>query len=169
MRWVISLLVFAVTAVAAHFFVLSSIPGFIMNKAHATFEAQGVPQNVFLASPRQTPTTQRIVRPSPDLAYALCRFDTRDGPVRVTAPIGDGYGSLSIFNNQTDNVFVGDLSPGSAFRSVIVSHSRHKDDREADVVLDGAGIALIRRLAPTQAEYDVAAALVSAAACEKAD
>ena len=169
MRWLISLLVFAVTAVATHFLVLGSIPGLIMDKAHATFEAQGVPQNVFLASPRQTPATQRIVRPSPDLAYALCRFDTNDGPVRITAPVGDGYGSLSIFNDQTDNVFVGALSPGSAFRSVVVGHSRLKTDLAPDVLLDGAGIALIRRLAPTQAEYDAAVGLVSDAACERVD
>lgn len=167
MRWLVSLLVFLLMALASHFIVLGSIPGFIMNKAHATFEAQGLPQNVFLPSPRQTPTTQRIVRPSPDLAYALCLFDTSDGPVRITAPIGEGYGSVSIFNDQTDNVFVGDLSPGSDFDSVTIGHSRDKADPKPDVLLNGAGIALIRRLAPTQAEYDRAAALVSGAACEK--
>lgn len=167
MRWLISLLVLVVMALASHFFVLGSIPGFIMNKAHATFEAQGLPQNMFLSSPRQTPTTQRIVRPSPDLAYALCLFDTANGPVRITAPIGEGYGSVSIFNDQTDNVFVGDLSPGSDFAGVTISHSRHKGDPKPDVLLNGAGIALIRRLAPTQADYDGAAALVAGAACEQ--
>ncbi len=167
MRWFISLVVFAVIAMASHFFVLGSIPGFIMNKARATFEAQGLPQYVFLQSPRQTPKTQRIVRPSPDLAYALCLFDTSSGPVRITAPIGEGYGSVSIFNDLTDNVFVGDLSPGSDFESVTISHSRHKGDLEPDVLLNGAGTALIRRLAPTQAEYDQAAALISGATCEK--
>ncbi|MCR9268819.1 MAG: DUF1254 domain-containing protein [Hyphomonadaceae bacterium] len=164
MRWIVPLIVFLLCAVLGHVFVLTSIPSFIMGKAHQTFEAQGIPQNVFVASPRQTPQTQRIVRPSPDLAYAICRFDTTRGPVFITAPIGDGYGSLSIFNAQTDNVFVADLSPGSDFTGIEVRRPA-ENNREGALKLDGRGIALIRRLAPTQVAYDRAANLVADASC----
>lgn len=161
MRWILSLLVFAVFAAGTHFIILTGIPGFIMGKAHQTFEAQGVPENLWVPSPRQTPQTQRIVRPSPDLAYAICRFDTSKSAVEIQAPIGEGYGSLSIFNDQTDNVFVGDLSAGSSFQGVTVSAT----GGAGDVILDGPGIALIRRLAPSQADYNRAAALVADASC----
>lgn len=164
MRWIIPLIIFLVSGVLAHVFVLTSIPSFIMGKAHQTFEAQGIPQNVFVASPRQTPQTQRIVRPSPDLAYAICRFDTTTGPVFINAPTWEGYGSLSIFNSKTDNVFVADLSAGSDFTGIEVRRPA-ENTREGTLTLDGSGIALIRRLAPTQEAYDRAAELVTEASC----
>lgn len=164
MRWILPLIVFVLSGVVGHLFVLTSLPSFIMGKAHQTFEAEGIPENMFVATPRQTPQTQRIVRPSPDLAYAICRFDTTYGPVFINAPTWDGYGSLSIFNSKTDNVFVADLGPGSSFQGIEVRRPA-ENNREGALKLDGRGIALIRRLAPTQAEYDVAASLVSGATC----
>ncbi|MEL6858219.1 MAG: DUF1254 domain-containing protein [Pseudomonadota bacterium] len=161
MRTLLSLLVLLASAAAAHFWVLTQIPSFVMSKAHQALESQYVPVHQWVQSPRQTPQTQQIVRPSPDLAYAICRFDTRDGPVAISAPIGDGYGSISIFNGQTDNIFVGDLSPGSAFERVVVSPK----GAAGDVDLSGRGVALIRRLAPTREDYDRAAALVEGAIC----
>ena len=168
MRIFLTLFVLAISAAAAHFLVITSLPGFIMGKAQEAIAAQGVPLNVWVATPRQTPQTQRVVRPSPDLAYALCRFDTSSGPVQITAPVGDGYGSVSIFNNQTDNVFVGDLSRGSTFTSVRIEPGSGAASGNIAFV-DGPGLALIRRLAPTQAEYEVAAALVNDATCETVD
>ena len=117
---------------------------------------------------RQTPQTQRIVRPSPDLAYAVCRFDTTSGPVFINAPTWDGYGSLSIFNSKTDNVFVADLGPDSDFAGIEVRRPA-ENNREGALKLEGRGIALIRRLAPTQADHDIAASLVADATCAPAN
>ena len=164
MRLIIPLMIFVLSGGIGHLFVLTSLPSFIMGKAHQTFEAEGIPENVFVATPRQTPQTQRIVRPSPDLAYAICRFDTTSGPEFITAPTWDGYGSLSIFNSKTDNVFVADLGPESDFQGIEVRRPA-ENNREGALKLDGRGIALIRRLAPTQETYDVAAGLVSGATC----
>ena len=164
MRLIFPLIVFELSGILGHLFVLTSLPSFIMGKAHQTFEAEGIPENVFVATPRQTPQTQRIVRPSPDLAYAICRFDTTSGPVFINAPAGEGYGSLSIFNSKTDNVFVADLGSESDFRGIEVRRPA-ENNREGAIKLDGRGIALIRRLAPTQEQYDVAASLVDGATC----
>ncbi|MDJ0920235.1 MAG: DUF1254 domain-containing protein [Henriciella sp.] len=169
MRWMVSCLVLVISAVVTHYFVLTSIPGFIMTKAHETFEAQGLPVNTWVASPRQTPQTQRIVRPSPDLSYAVCRFNTEDGPVRISAPIWDGYGSLSIFNDQTDNIFVGGLSQGSGFEGVVAAGPDGPSvgpNGEPVVQIEGWGVALIRRLAPSEDRHVQAAGLVSGAVCE---
>ena len=164
MRFLIPGLTFIATAIAAHIFVLSSVPGFIMGKAHQTFEAQGIPMNVWVASPRQTPETQRIVRPSPDLAYSICRFDTTNGPVFINAPLWSGYGSLSIFNAQTDNIFVANLEADSEFDGVYIG-GPGADPQSHSVAFEGRGIALVRRLAPTEALYNEAAGLVSGATC----
>lgn len=164
MRFVLPGLIFILTAIAVHFFVLTSLPGFIMGKAHQTFEAQGIPLNVWVASPRQTPETQRIVRPSPDLAYAICRFDTTEAPVFINAPLWTGYGSLSIFDAQTNNVFVANLESASDFQGVYVGSPDAIPVDDA-IAYAGRGIALVRRLAPTEARYEEAARLVSGATC----
>lgn len=164
MRWIIPAVVFVLSGVIGHLFVLTSLPSFIMGKAHQALEAEGIPMNGFVSTPRQTPQTQRIVRPSPDLAYAICSFDTTSGPVFINAPSGEGYGSLSIFNSKTDNVFVADLGPDSDFQGIEVRRPA-ENNREGALKLDGRGIALIRRLAPTQEQYDVAASLVDGATC----
>lgn len=166
MRIIIPLIVFLISGVLGHVFVLGGIPGFIMGKAHQTFEAQGIPENRFVASERQTPETQRIVRPSPDLAYAICRFDTIEGPVFINAPKWDGYGSLSIFNAQTDNVFVASLGPDSDFSGIEVRRAA-ANTREGALALNGRGIALIRRLAPTQEAHDLASSLVANSRCDR--
>lgn len=165
MKIILPLIVFVLCAVIGHFVVINGIPGFIMGKAHQTFEAQGIPENRWVQSPRQTPQTQRIVRPSPDLAYAICRFDTTAGPVFVNAPTWDGYGSLSIFNDQTDNVFVADLGPTSRFTGIEIRRPAENTSENA-LTLDGRGVALIRRLAPRQEDFDEARALVSEAVCD---
>jgi len=166
MRLIVPIIVFLITGVLAHVVVLGGIPGFIMGKAHQTFEAQGIPFYQFVASPRQTPQTQRIVRPSPDLAYAICRFDTTQGPVFINAPKGQGYGSLSIFNSHTDNVFVANLGPESDFSGIEVRRAA-ANTRPGALALNGRGIALIRRLAPTQEAHDLASDLVSESICER--
>ena len=165
MRIIVPLIVFVFSAIVGHYVVLGGIPGFIMDKAHQSFEADGIPENTWVQSPRQTPQTQRIVRPSPDMAYAVCRFDTTTGPVFISAPTWDGYGSLSIFNDQTDNVFVADLGPNSTFTGIEVRRPA-ENTSEGALTLDGRGIALIRRLAPSQDEFDLAASLISGSVCD---
>jgi len=50
---------------------------------------------------------RRIVMPSPDLLYATCAVDLRDGPWRVTAePKLDRYWSIAFYGANSDNWFV---------------------------------------------------------------
>ena len=142
-----------------------------MGKAQSMLESQGAPQYQWVASPRQTPQTQRIVRPSPDLSYAICRFDVSDGPVLITAPGWDGYGSLSVFDDQTNNVFV--VSLDGEDTSVILNSASSPTEYSGDMAssvntikVKGTGIALIRRLAPTDDAHEAAAKLVAGARCD---
>ena len=171
MRWLLALLVFAATAALGHFVVLQAIPAKIMATAMERMAERGVPMNQWTASPRMTPQTQTIVRPSPDLFYALCRFETADGPVLITAPGWEGYGSLSIFDRRTNNVFVASLDGQDA--AVLLLHPKDKGaspeglpDATETVFLDGPGLALIRRLAPSQDAHDLALSLADGAICD---
>lgn len=169
MRWLLALLVFAATAALAHLVVLNAIPGRVMAKAQAAMAERGVPVNEWSAAPRMTPQTQTVVRPSPDLSYAICRFDVSDGPVLLSAPTAETYGSLSIFDSRTDNVFVASLREGSNFRGVIVYPPGSPPGETGEgvqlVEMKGPGLALIRRLAPSPEMHEAAAALVEDAYC----
>ena len=172
MKWILSLALFAVVVFGSHYVTVRAIPGFVMSKAQSMLESQGAVQYQWVASPRQTPQTQRIVRPSPDLSYAICRFDVSDGPVLITAPGWDGYGSLSVFDDQTNNVFVASLDGEDA--SVLLLNWREKGlkqdglpDGEKRVFLSNSGIAVVRRLAPTDEDHAASADLVSQAQCQQ--
>ena len=124
-------------------------------------------------SPRVTPETQTIVRPSPDLAYAICVIDVSGGPVTLSVPTWPEYGSLSIFDASTDNVYAGSLdarlpdAPGARMIIVALEGQAAEAAEGVDVVTvkKPEALALIRRLAPSQGLYDAAAALIPASTC----
>lgn len=148
-RWLGPLVAAVVGAAGAHAATLHFAPSLIMDQAMATLEQRGVALHAFTKTPQVTPQTQSVVRSSPDLFYALCRYDLRDPDMPLTVRIADwpDYQSLSFFDARTDNfatirasgklVAVRLLPPGSAAsQGAIVSPT-------------SKGVILIRRLAPT--------------------
>ncbi len=170
---VIGLGAFIIGFAAVHFAVLSALPGYIMTKARDRMAGAGIPAHEWRMSPRVTPQTQTIVRPSPDLAYAICLIDVSDGPVTITVPTWPEYGSLSVFDSSTDNVYAGSLdarAPGAAgMKTVFVAleGASVEAGEGTDIVTlkKPEALALVRRLAPTQGLYDAAAALVPVSTC----
>ena len=167
------LVLMLVAAAATHFLVLKSIPSFVMSKARTAFQDRGMPVNYWVGSSRITTQTQTVVRPSPDLAYVVCLFDVSDGPVSISAPAWDAYGSLSIFDGQTNNVYVTSLKASDAAPTgVIVAKNRYSEpggnaNGVPIVMIKGEGLALVRRLAPTADAYASASELIAPAKCEK--
>ncbi|AXE65383.1 hypothetical protein BBF93_14995 [Hyphomonas sp. CACIAM 19H1] len=164
---------FAITFLIAHFVVLSALPGKIMSTVRGQMVERGMPVHAWAMSPRVTPESQPVVRPSPDLAYAICLIDLSNGPVELSVPAWPEYGSLSIFEADTDNVYAGSLdaraegTPG--IRRVIVALEGQDlyqyGEAEQVIVSKPEALALIRRLAPSQAAYEAAAALIPASRC----
>jgi uncharacterized membrane protein len=156
-RWTKPLLAGVVIAAAAHIATLLALPGIIMDRTMGAMEQRGVTLHAFSFAPQTTPQTQTVVRPSPDLAYSLCRYDFSriEGPLVVKMAAWDGYSSLSFFDGTTNN-FLTVRGAGEA-REVRL----HGPDADASLQPrspTATGIVLIRRLAPTKADYDRAAA-----------
>ncbi|MDO9452032.1 MAG: DUF1254 domain-containing protein [Stagnimonas sp.] len=61
--------------------------------------------NVALPAPRADASARTVVRPSPDLLYTACVFDLGKGPLHITAPVQDGYVSVSGFSADSSNFF----------------------------------------------------------------
>ncbi|MEM7492885.1 MAG: DUF1254 domain-containing protein [Pseudomonadota bacterium] len=171
-RWIVFVVITLASFVLFHMATLHFIPSTIMSAVQTRMAERGIPINQWNASPRMTPQTQTIVRPSPDLSYAICRFNLREGAVLISAPGWDGYGSLSVFDARTNNVLVTNLDGQSA--GVLLYHPTKppkqegryyvRTDEEA-VAFSGEGVALIRRVAPTKAKHNEAAQLVDQSIC----
>lgn len=171
--FLMGLAAFAGTFLIAHFAVLSALPGSIMSTVRERMIDTGIPVHSWTMSPRVTPETQSIVRPSPDLAYAICLIDVSKGPVELSVPSWPDYGSLSIFEAGTDNVYAGSLDARAdgaiGVRRVVVAMEGQDlypfGEAEQVIVSKPEALALIRRLAPSQAAYEAAAALIPASRC----
>ncbi|MCA8891741.1 MAG: DUF1254 domain-containing protein [Hyphomonas sp.] len=166
---------FLVTGALAHFVVLNALPGKIMSKVRDRMMEGGLAENTWRMTLRTSPETQTVVRPAPDLAYAICLIDLSEGPVELTAPAWPDYGSLSVFAATTDNIYAGSLDARASgtpiVRRVIVAMDGQAvpDTGPVDVVRveKPEALALVRRLAPTQEAYDAAAALVPESSCKR--
>lgn len=104
-RWLVAVLGLGLIGVAAHIVVLHALPYVIMRIAMSRISGSAA-VNTAIFPPRATATARTIVRPSPDLLYAVCVFDLSDGPVHLSAQPPTTYWSLSAFADNTDNFFV---------------------------------------------------------------
>ncbi len=167
--WHFGALTFAISALTVHAAILFNLPSSIMTKARGLLEARGLILHEWSASPRMTPETQTFVRPSPDLAYAVCLFDVTGGPIEISAPAWDGYASLSVFDRNTNAVFVTSLDAEIDEPRGVILASREAvfaSDGDLPIVrLKEQGIAIIRRLAPSDERHAAAQALVESAIC----
>lgn len=164
---------FLVTFTLAHFAVLSALPGRIMSTVRERMMERGLAEHHWQLSERAAPKNQAVVRPSPDLAYAICLIDLSNGPVELAVPSWEAYGSLSVFSAQTDNVYAGSLDarvPGTPdVRRVVIALP------DQDVSAAGKAellrvkqpevLSLIRRLAPTDEAFEAARALMPQSRC----
>jgi uncharacterized membrane protein len=59
------------------------------------------------AATQSLPTDQSrsVVRPSPDLLYAVCLYDVTEHPLVLESDLPDNYWSLSLFAANSDNFF----------------------------------------------------------------
>lgn len=130
-RWVGAVALGAFCALLAWQVTLAMVPRALMAYAVDRVERQSGGINRFAHAPLVTAQARTIVRPSPDLLYSSCAFDVSRAPLLIDAvPVAAPYWSLSVFDAQTDAVFVANNQAG--YRAVPVSAAR--------------GIALVRIL-----------------------
>lgn len=153
------------SAAAAHAVTLNFAPAVIMNRAMTALEHRGVALHAFTAPQRINPQTQTVVRSSPDLYYALCRYDLGDPDMRLDLIMENwpDYQSLSFFDAQTDN-FVTMRGTGERISVRLLPPGSSAQDG-AIVSPTTKGVILIRRLAPDSARFDAAAEAGRGDAC----
>lgn len=167
-RWLGPMAMTLVCAVAAHLAALQLAPGVIMDRAMAALAERGVALHQFTAPQRVTPQTQSVVRSSPDLFYALCRYDLSDPGRALVVRMADwpAYQSLSFFDAQTDNfaTFRGDGKPATVRLLAPGAEPSRAPEQGAILSPTTTGVILIRRLAPSAERF---AAAVTASADDR--
>lgn len=157
-------------AVIAHFAYVNAVPRMLMSVAMTRIA--GGEHNAWRLAPRVTQESRTIVRPSPDFAYSACSYDLSQGPVRIHVAPWEGYWSLSLYADNSDNFFVVDDREVQGGVDVLVSRNRPSETDEPTVRAVRSpsvrGIALIRRLAPNADAYAAAAQVAAGDVCAAA-
>jgi uncharacterized membrane protein len=107
-NWLYFVLTLAV-AFAVHVASVAFLPQLVMTRALARISGLNG-YNTMTHQPRATSAARAVVRPSPDLLYSACAFDLNQTPGGVlhvhTKDMPDSYWSISVFDAETNNVFV---------------------------------------------------------------
>jgi uncharacterized membrane protein len=164
-RWIGPLLVMLLCAAGVHIAALHSAPTVIMARAMDMLAQRGVALHRFTNPERVTPQTQNVVRSSPDLYYALCRYDLSNPGTHLSVQMGDwpDYQSLSFFAAQTDN-FATIRGTGKGVTVRLLPPGSPEADG-AIVSPSAKGVILIRRLAPSAERFAAAASAGKADRC----
>lgn len=106
--------------------------------------------NSFFYTPRATADRREVVRPSPDLNYSGCVLDVSEGPVSIATPVSEPYTSVSIFADNTDNLFAkNDRDARDGWIRVLVAGPDtpvEAPDTEVVWLPSNRGLALVRRV-----------------------
>ena len=121
--WLLALLL---GAVAVHLILILTLPALAPGSAYRQF-ARPLPLGEKLVLARAEPSTSRPSFADPFAAIALCRFDLKQGPLRLRAS-ADGDRPLSVSVRLADGTVIysaGDRqTPGGRFNIVIVTQAQ---------------------------------------------
>lgn len=150
---------------------LYATPGLLMRAAVGRLADRGG-INQMAHAPLATAEARTIVRPSPDLAYSICPFDLGDGAVTVTVmPVEAPYWSLSVYDSQTNAVFVRNDREmrGEPVRIAIARQGQTIPAGYVPVWVEGRrGVALLRILVPNAGAFPAIDAARKASSCQVA-
>jgi uncharacterized membrane protein len=138
-------------AAAVHYLAIVAYPRFLMISLMRRLEDRHG-RNALRHGNRPTPEDRVVVLPSPDLLYSIGVYDVTSAPLRITAPAGSTYVSLSLYADNTDNFFViNDRQVGDGKFDVVLVGPKapEPDGKDAPVVRapTNTGIILFRYFA----------------------
>lgn len=92
-----------IVAALVHLIVVLILPAVATRDAFARLATLGAPDQT-IALPRAGPAERTFPYADPAVAWAFCRYDLASGPIRVTAPVGRAFASIS-FHTRRGLVF----------------------------------------------------------------
>ncbi|MGI9415819.1 MAG: DUF1254 domain-containing protein [Hyphomicrobiales bacterium] len=175
MRWLYWIAATGILAVVVHLGVVIFVPGVDTGQKMAELEAAGevnMLHRLGASGDKLTPLTE----PSPDLAYAFCKFDIRDRPLLIEGKIPPTYWSVSVYSETGDNVYtLNDRQAGvPSIKLMIVREGdtfepSTSGDRPDDAIVvrtpTSTGLVLFRAFIPDRSQLDVVERHLAASKC----
>ena len=139
------------------------------------------PVNAVTSLPEPTPEKAVMPLMDPAFASAVCRYDLRQGPMKLTVPISLAYTSVSFYTDRDIAYYaINDRSAGRrAIELDLMSAAQHgempedEDITAADRLIVESptltGVIAIRALAPNPGLMPMAQRTVDAARCQRTD
>ncbi|MEM8562898.1 MAG: DUF1254 domain-containing protein [Pseudomonadota bacterium] len=130
--------------------------------------------NRLFISPIPDATARTVVRPSPDLIYAICVYDLSEGPVSIQALVPARYWSMQFYQMNTDN-FAGITNQrdeqnliGSVLQVTLIGGADNADAYEGAVIQSPTdrGVMLLR--ASAIGDYSASLAALESSQCGQA-
>lgn len=143
----------------ARYYVLYQTPRDVMTWIEGRLAESGGDVNVCLHRRDPAPKVGRIARGNPDIVPTSMVYDVSKGAVRLTGEKGPRYWSLSVFQHNTDNIFVvndRELETNN-FDIVITRAGRDSDSFPDSTIVESpsdTGVMLVRRFLANQGELD---------------
>ena len=161
-------LVIVIAAIIGHAAFVYYYPRVLMDAAFERLSGRGAQANAWRRAERVSESSRTIVRPSPDLHYSACPYDLARGPLTLRVTAWPAYWSVSLYAANSDNYFVlDDREAHDGADITLVRAGRTPPEHAARVVFSPTqrGVALVRRLASSVAEFDAANAAARGDVC----
>jgi uncharacterized membrane protein len=169
LRWALRVALVLLGAALVHLLAVWLLPRAIVRGAQRRL-ATSVGMNHVQHLPLPDSDWHRAVLPSPDLLYSACAFDVSKGPLLIMATVPEGYFSISVFADNTDNFFVVNdrTAGGRNIRVVLARDSTLQDPGGGRVIVPPSptGLILFRQLVLDSAQLAVAEQVQHAASCQ---
>ena len=135
-------------------------------------------QNAVTALPLAEPNNAAMPFMDPAFAVAICRYDLKDGPLKLTVPVSQAYTSVSFYTrNEVAYYAINDRSAGKKVIELdLMTEAQHNDlpeDEEitaADrLIIDSpteTGLIVLKALAPEPGLMPQAQASLAASTCK---
>ncbi|MCI5045317.1 MAG: DUF1254 domain-containing protein [Aquisalinus sp.] len=157
----VAIVAFGTVQVAAHKMPTIIMAG-AMKKLEEGYQASA---NEFGHSDPIKADNQRVVRPSPDLAYSICLYDLTDGAVVVTVPKASNYLSVALYDMGTNNFFHindGEMTKDLTKIMILPEQSASVQASQSDYEVDSfafsptkEGLVLVRRVMMDEQDWPV--------------
>lgn len=126
-------------------------PQLIMEALHRAV-GQRYAHNTLNVAPTPDASSRDVVRPSPDLIYAMCAYDLTDGPVAISAEVPSRYWSMQFYQMNTNhfagftNKGGGEARAGETLKVTLIGPEQRAADFFATVVQSptNRGVMLLR-------------------------
>ena len=127
------------------------VPNLVMELLYQRGGAE-MDYNTLFVTERPDETMRQVVRPSPDLLYANCIFNLKQGPLVIEAPVPARYWSMQFYQMNTDN-FAGITNQrderyrvGTVVKVTLIAPDKNPGDYSGEVIQSPTqrGIMLLR-------------------------